>query len=237
MHSLAVRAKKICNKHQLPHELKVIKDFASWNAYPKHIVNSIIKHVLSKSSKTVPDDNHNDAKKVFLNINYAGDNGDQLIKKCFKKLNRYTNQKIIFISSYSVTKLSFFTNTKDRLTDLSKSNVVYQFDCPGCNSSYIGKTERTLFERTYEHASRADSTVKLHIDNCVGCEHIFSINNMFSNDVNTRDFRLNLVRSNTKVINHSSNWNILLFKEALYIKEKVPVLNNGVKASRELQLF
>ena len=39
---------------------------------------------------------------------------------------------------------------KDKLNKLSKSNVVYQYSCPGCESSYIGKTERTLFERAKE---------------------------------------------------------------------------------------
>ena len=56
---------------------------------------------------------------------------------------------------------------KDKLSILSKSNVVYQFSCPGCESSYIGKTEQTLFERTKEQVTRADSVIKEHFDNCV----------------------------------------------------------------------
>ena len=66
---------------------------------------------------------------------------------CFKKLRRPTNQKVNFVCHYSVTKISFFTNMKDKLNKLSKSNVVYQFSCPGCESFLIGKTERTLFEK------------------------------------------------------------------------------------------
>ena len=126
---------------------------------------------------------------------------------------------------------------KDRLSHLSKSCVVYEFSCPGCKDSYIGKTERTLYERTKEHASRHDSAVKLHIDNCSQCEHLFNIHNMFANDVDTGNFKLNLVRNNTRVIDTSTNWNVLLYKEAFHIKEKKPIINNGVKASRELQLF
>ena len=49
--------------------------------------------------------------------------------------------KINFICQYFVTKISFFTNMKDKLNKLSKSNDVYQVSCPGCESSYIGKTE------------------------------------------------------------------------------------------------
>ena len=85
---------------------------------------------------------------VFINIDYPGEKGEHLLKKCFKKLGRSTNQKVNFICRYSVTKILFFTNTKDKLNKLSKSNVVYQFSLSVCESPYIGKTERTVFERT-----------------------------------------------------------------------------------------
>ena len=140
-------------------------------------------------------------------------------------MGRSTNQKVNFVCRYSVTKISFFTNMKDKLNKLSKSNVVYQFSCPGCESSYIGKTDRTLFERTKEHVTRAN------------VKNQFSINNLIPNDVNTHEFRLNLVRQNTRIIDESNNWNVLLFKEAYHIKGKFPILNNGAKASREMQLF
>ena len=32
--------------------------------------------------------------------------------------------------------------------------TVYDFSCPGCDANYIVKTERTLYERTVEHAWR-----------------------------------------------------------------------------------
>ena len=50
--SLVDRAKKICSKENFPKELKSIKKFASWNGYPKNIVNAIIKRVLSKETLT-----------------------------------------------------------------------------------------------------------------------------------------------------------------------------------------
>ena len=34
-----------------------------------------------------------------------------------------------------------------------------------------------------------------------------------------------------------NNWNILLFKEAFYIKTKQSAINSGLKASRELLFF
>ena len=76
---------------------------------------------------------------VFLNIDFLGEKGEQLLNKGFKKLGHSTNQKLNFVCQYSAMKILIFTNMKDKLKKLSKSNVVYQFPCPGCESSYIGK--------------------------------------------------------------------------------------------------
>ena len=118
---------------------------------------------------------------VLINIDYPGENGEHLLIKCFKNLRRSTNQKVNFVCRYCVTKLSFFTNMIEKSNKVSKSNVVCQFWCSGCESSYIGKTERTLFDRTKEHVTRADSAIQGHLDNCSNVEHLFSINNLILN--------------------------------------------------------
>ena len=91
-------------------------------------------------------------------------------------MGRSTNQKVNFVCRFSVTKILFFTNMEDKLKKLGKSDVVYQFPCSCCESSDIGKNERTLFERTKEHVTRADSAIEEHLDNCLKMEHLFSIN-------------------------------------------------------------
>ena len=48
---------------------------------------------------------------------------------------------------------------------------------------------------------------------------------------------INMVQRNLKIIDKGKNWSIILLKEALYIKDRSPLLNSGLKASRELQLF
>ena len=201
------------------------------------VVNSIIKRVSSQSPKRESGTNEvENVKKVFLNVHYAGNIGDQLIKQCWRKLKRRTNGNVNFITMYSVTKISFFTNMTDRIQFLSKSYVVYEFTCPGCTASYIGMTKRTLFQRTKEHLSREESAIKMHIENCLDCEHLFGISNLLFNDVSADEFKLNLIRNNTKVLD-TGKWDTLEFKEAFFIKEKKPVLNNGIKALKELQLF
>ena len=52
-----------------------------------------------------------------------------------------------------------------------------------------------------------------------------------------REFSIQSVRENTKILESDNNWNRLLYKEALCIERNNPTLNTGVAASRKLQLF
>ena len=69
----------------------------------------------------------------------------------------------------------------------------------------------------------------LCISHCLCHHHLFKTGKF---DLKTA--RINLVQDNTKIIYKHKNWNILLFKEKLKIKELNPILNSGLKASKEL---
>ena len=126
-------------------------------------------------------------------------------------------------------------------------NVVYEFICPGCNSSYIGKTNRTLLVRTQEHAlTDKESAIYKHLHDCDNIKHIqdlYNLPDIFTNENNSpstvmnKEFLTQTVRDNTNIIDRDDNWNLLLYKEAYHIKRSTPFLNNGLKASRELRLF
>ena len=136
------------------------------------------------------------------------------------------------------SQVGYFCNTKDRVPLLNQSYVVYKFVCPGCKASYIGKTERTLHERTVEHGwTDENSAVRRHIDACDGVEHIQHQLTMGVDDPDVRQLHVNLVRQNVYVIDRANNWNVLLFKEAFRIKQLNPTLNYGLKASKDLELF
>ena len=77
---------------------------------------------------------------------YIGIRGEQLLRGFKKKLSRCLNVNVQIKTRITTTKLNLFTNTKDKVPKQNKSNVVYEFTCPKCNSSYIGKTDRTLLE-------------------------------------------------------------------------------------------
>ena len=120
--------------------------------------------------------------------------------------------------------------------------------CPGCQSAYIGKTaDRTLFVRTHEHAiSDKESTIYKHLRTC---DHLIFIRNLCNlpDTLNTdivpppvsydKEYFTQVVRDNTTILDYDNNWNLLLYKEAYFIKRLSPSLNNGLKSSRELHLF
>ena len=138
----------------------------------------------------------------------------------------------------STQKLSFYTNMKYQIPKLMKSYVVYQFNCTGFNNSFIGKTERNLCTRTEEHAfSDNESAIYEHINNCSYYDYIENLLRFNNDSFDKALFSIDSVQSNTKVIDSAYDWNILLIKEALLIKQKMPKLNNGLKAPKNLRLF
>ena len=101
-----------------------------------------------------------------------------MVKSCIKKLRKCLkkNINIKFIVCYKTTKMSFYTNTKDKTPLLSQSSLVYKFTFPGCSSSYVDKTDRTLFERTEEHAYLAKrKMMKMQSLNIFLLVHIMTI--------------------------------------------------------------
>ena len=85
--------------------------------------------------------------------------------------------------------------------------------------------------------------VRAHINECDGIKHIKNLmflNTSVDGDVTTpdhRDININIVKNNVRIIDSHSNWIVLLYKEAIKIKELKPLLNIGLKASKELNLF
>ena len=51
--SLVTRAKRICSDNYLHKEIQLIKNYAAWNGYLKHITNSIVKRALRVKSQTI----------------------------------------------------------------------------------------------------------------------------------------------------------------------------------------
>ena len=61
--------------------------------------------------------------------------------------------------------------------------------------------------------------------------------NLFQETVDTKEYHINTVRNNTRVLHQCGNWLQLSFLESLSINEHQPKLNDGIKATKEPQLF
>ena len=168
-----------------------------------------------------------------------------LAKKCITSLKRNIKKDVRFqfVVTYNKTKLSFYANTKDCIDKLAHSYIVYKFRYPGCSSNYIGKTEGTIFERINEHVFKdKNSMVHNHINNCDGVKYLVDLLNIDQlqterDKFDKKMYSIATVKENISIIDRARRWDIILFKEALHIKEKNPTLNNSLKASNELKLF
>ena len=251
LRSLVYRSKRICDKQHFRTALKDIKKFAAWNGFPSRIRNKLVNRFANESPKVQADSSEiesTEKKTVYFELPYIGPKGEQMLKQFKKRIRKFLKPEadVHFKTFFKTTLLSTFTPTKDKTPTLSKSHVVYEVKCPGCNSNYIGKTDRTLYERTKEHAwTDKESALRNHLQNCAHIHHMYGIlnmNNLFDDSTSQnpelpRVFLIESLRQNTRILSNDRNWNRLLYKESLFIERNDPTLNRGLKASRKLQLF
>ena len=135
-------------------EISFIQKLASWNNFLRSVVKSIIHQVLHTTDENTDNVKSPEVLIIYLLIPYYSDKGLSLLKSCLRKIrsNWVKALSIRFRTQYDVNKIEFYCNTKDKTAVLCNFFVVYDFSCPGCGTNYISKTERTLYERTIEHA-------------------------------------------------------------------------------------
>ena len=243
--ALVYRAKSICSTTKFSFELKRIRQYISWNGFPKRIADKIINktcenHQRKSSQQQDTGKEEGDKNLVFFHLPYTGIKGEQLVKSCLRKIRKCLKKdsSIRFKVLYETCKISYFTNTKDKTEKLQQSNVVYEFRCPGCGSKYIGKTERSLAERINEHAwSTKNGPVFLHLKECTEFDYIINLHKINNDEVDIRSLHKSYVANNTNIIDKGKNWEILIIKEGLCIKNRNPELNNGFQYSYQPKLF
>ena len=215
----------------------------SWNAYPKHVRNSIINTLKPKVNRNDKINNNKDDRKViWINLPYLGKKGEQLTNSLIRKLKRSFKENIKFKTVYKTNKLSMFCNTKDSISAEQKSNVIYGITCPGCFQKYVVKTDRNLIIRLDEHGAKVDQPMYQHLSNCSAFnDHImlFTLPDAATDTtIVSKELHLhNAVINNVKILDKNDKWGQLQFLEAYYIKKLAPEINFGLKASKELQLF
>ena len=90
-------------------------------------------------------------------------------------------QPVKFFVIYDTKKISYFLPKKEKIPNSSRSNIVYEFTCLGCNSSFIGKTERNLAIRLSEHSDPQKSSISKHLSECEHANYILNLNQNYDN--------------------------------------------------------
>ena len=80
------------------------------------------------------------------------------LRESFKQLFRYTHVQDCFKGQNTIK--SMFMHPKDKVNPSLKKDVVYQWSCtnPGCKSSYIGETSRSLCKCVKEHSKEGSNS-------------------------------------------------------------------------------
>ena len=104
--------------------IQLIKNYATWNGYPKGIVNSILKQALwDKGSNNITEESTAGTVKVFIDLKFSGNTIGRIVENCMKKLKMFLKR-----SCHKVCVLLY--NIKDKTPVLNQSSVVYKFFCP-----------------------------------------------------------------------------------------------------------
>ena len=123
--------------------------------YKKRLVNTLLDRIFKINSSWVGFDTDVESLKT------------KIIKmfKTFCKPNVHIN--VVF----TVCKLRSYFSTKDLVPSCFKSNVVYSFICPRCESCYVGRTHTHFDTRRKQHLGKdSNSSILLHLKKSKECK-------------------------------------------------------------------
>ena len=133
----------------------------SWNSYPKYVRNRIIKRLRQKKTAIQKDDVS--VIKIWIRLPYLGNEGEELVKTCIRKLKRRFKANVKFVTIYYTSKCTMFCSVKGKIPTHQKSSVIYKIKCPGCGEDYVGKIERCVMRRINEQSNRSDQPMLQHL--------------------------------------------------------------------------
>ena len=206
--TLIDRTFKISNNWVSFHsDIEKLKETLGRNMFPPNLFQKTLNRYLNKQLDVTQVREEKDIDIRFFKLPYIGQHSVSLKQKLKDMIERYCTGidiKLVFVGS----KLSDSFSCKDKFTSFSQTtSVVYKFVCAGCNSSYIGETERHLSVRINEHFFKdKNSHIYKHLATSPVCKEQCTAD-CFS------------------VIDHAHTKHQLRIKEGLYIKWHSPVLN------------
>ena len=143
--ALVYRAHRICSPHLLQEELRRLTSILTNNGYPSSLLTKLINN---KPITQDPKPFGPDRCPVVLRLPWVGAGSARVEKEV----------RNIVCSSYPCVKLYLvfgttraFSVKKDVLPTLSRSNLIYFFQCRECEDRYVGRTLQHLGARIRQH--------------------------------------------------------------------------------------
>lgn len=234
LHGLLQRAFTVCsNVEEVEKEIYFLKNiFSKVNGYPVKVIENTIANVRKKNKpeqetteeKTSDKNNGDENKEVVhcphMSLPYGGDKGNTIVKKFKRSLQKLLPETVKPEISVKGRKVSSYFPLKDKVDDKHTSGFIYEFKCnrfKKCTGSYIGETGRRKEKRIHEHG---------HTDkNSAILKHSNKTKHAKAKDKNF-----------TILTKNYSHWRRRKICEAMYIRDKKPLLNKQVD-SYKLSLF
>lgn len=215
---LLFRAFKLCSSYELLHsEFDKIRSILFSNGYAKPLIDKIIKRFLWH--KFQPPTKYPTAERLEVTVVLPFVGHYSLILR--KNLHRFISKAYPHIrlrtAFTSIERLGSRFRVKDIVPKSLMSNIVYRFNCGGCNAAYVGQTRRHLGIRRQEHMGISFRTGKP-----VQSSNTSAINQ------HILDTGHQPTEADFKIIDTATSLQSLLIKEALHITSCKPSLNQQV---------
>lgn len=143
--------------------LKILRTIFLNNSYPRSLLDKKINEFLRNDQKPPRPEN------VFtMCLDYTSRSIEHCALDLIRKIKKLLPNFHINLSYRSKkVKQLFSTSGKQPISKFENTNVIYKFECPCAQSSYVGMTERELTIRIREHQQPSRlSSIYHHIISC-----------------------------------------------------------------------
>ena len=215
---------KICSdQHERDVQVEKLRLILERNEYPKFVVNREVEKFIKLRESPSPTPPAaptpvDATKNRFIVLPYVSPRAEGFAKRLKFHVASYFPQVDFNVAFKAPNEIGKFFPYKDRVTEVaSRSLVVYRIRCshPGCDESYIGKTERILLHRLKEH--QHDKTSVCRHQHEMNTGHVMDIANVEVLDTADSDLKLKL-------------------KELLHIVRHRPTLNRQLNPQSQFNV-
>jgi len=221
IYTLINRAFVISSSYKNFHsEIEYLQSYFISNNYPSKIVSKMVRKFLDKlyniSVPTTTVEKH----KIYLELPMLGHQNKRMLTEVQNLICKFypqTNPMFYFCNNFKIGSFFRRFNSSEMLV---RSSVIYEYHCDSCQLSYIGSTSLQMYRRCAQHKGVSFRTGNIlnKQDKSSIREHSFN----YDHPIKTANF---------KIIDQCNNISYLRLLESVYIKNKMPALNNNQVAT------